>query len=85
MNGTEEDDVVLDYYYELLYENKNDENLDIQAYDHWSSDTKQDAWFTASCFEAVFMTINPKPHWIKIISDNSGHYHNLELMLIISH
>ncbi|UZO03157.1 uncharacterized protein OCT59_023569 [Rhizophagus irregularis] len=64
---------------------KIDEDLDIQAYDHWSSDTKQDAWFTASCFEAVFETINPKPRWIKIISDNGGHYHNSELMAIISH
>ena len=70
----------------VFQKDKNDnENLDIQAYDHWSSDTKQDAWFTASCFEAVFMTINPKPHWIKIISDNGGHYHNSELMTIISH
>ena len=63
----------------------NPEKLDIQAHDHWSSDTKQDAWFTASCFEAVFMTINSKPRWIKIISDNGGHYHNSELMMIISH
>ncbi|PKY35041.1 hypothetical protein RhiirB3_395950, partial [Rhizophagus irregularis] len=39
----------------------------------------------ASCFEAVFNTINPRPHWIKIISDNGGHYHNSELMAIISH
>ncbi|CAB4406085.1 unnamed protein product [Rhizophagus irregularis] len=31
------------------------------------------------------MTINPKPLWIKIISDNGGHYYNLELMAIISH
>jgi hypothetical protein len=63
----------------------NNEKLDIQAHDHWSSDTKQDAWFTASCFEAVFLTINPKPSWIKVISDNGRHYHNSELMIIISH
>ena len=70
----------------IFQKNKNNnEELDIQAYDHWSSDTKQDAWFTASCFEAVFMTMNPKPLWIKIISDNGGHYHNSELMAIISH
>ncbi|RHZ70346.1 hypothetical protein Glove_272g1 [Diversispora epigaea] len=31
------------------------------------------------------MMINPKPLWIKIISDNGGHYHNSELMTIISH
>ncbi|RHZ84259.1 hypothetical protein Glove_84g140 [Diversispora epigaea] len=41
--------------------------------------------FSTSCFESVFMTINPKPLWIKIISDNGGHYHNSELMTIISH
>ncbi|RHZ84344.1 hypothetical protein Glove_83g48 [Diversispora epigaea] len=63
----------------------NPEKLNVQAYDHWSSDIKQDTWFTASCFEAVFMTIDPKLRWIKIISDNGGHYHNSELMAIISH
>ncbi|RHZ81289.1 hypothetical protein Glove_122g140 [Diversispora epigaea] len=70
----------------IFQKDKNNyEKLDVQAYDHWSSDTKQDVWFTASCFESVFMTINPKPLWIKIISDNGGHYHNSELMTIISH
>ena len=59
--------------------------LDIRAYDHWSLDTKQDAWFTASAFEAVFETIDKKPEWIKIISDNGPHYHNLELMAIVSY
>ena len=69
----------------LIFQKKDNEKMDVQAYDHWSCDTKQDAWFTASCFEAVFNTINPCPHWIKIISDNGGHYHNSELMAIISH
>ena len=46
---------------------------------------KHDAVNQASCFEAVFNTINPCPCWIKIISDNGGHYHNSELMAIISH
>jgi hypothetical protein len=27
--------------------------LDVQAFDHWSTDTKQDAWFTASSFDTV--------------------------------
>ncbi|RIA92534.1 hypothetical protein C1645_820553 [Glomus cerebriforme] len=37
----------------IFQKDKNNyEKLDIQAHDHWSSDTKQDAWFTASCFEA---------------------------------
>jgi len=64
---------------------ENYEELDVQAYNHWSSDTKQDAWFTASYFESVFTTMDPKPLWVKIISDNGGHYHNSELMSIISH
>jgi len=38
----------------------NYKELDIRAYDHWSTDTKQDAWFTASSFEAVFETIKHK-------------------------
>ena len=29
--------------------------------------------------------MDPKPLWVKIISDNGGHYHNSELMAIISH
>jgi hypothetical protein len=29
--------------------------------------------------------MDPKPLWIKIISDNRGHYHNSELMTIINH
>ena len=57
----------------------------IEAYDHWSLDTKQDAWFTASAFEAVFETINKKPKWIKVISDNGPHYYNSELMAIVSY
>ncbi|RHZ49869.1 hypothetical protein Glove_510g27 [Diversispora epigaea] len=65
--------------------NTNSNELNIEAYDHWSLDTKQDAWFTASAFEAVFETIEKKPKWIKIISDNGPHYHNSELMAIISH
>ena len=46
---------------------------------------KQDAWFTASCFEIVFNNIEKKPKWIKIISDNGPHYHNSELMTIVAH
>ena len=63
----------------------NSSELNIAAYDHWSLDTKQDAWFTASCFEAVFETIEEKPKWISVISDNGSHYHNSELMAIIAH
>ena len=49
-------------YTTLIFQKKDNEKIDVQAYDHWSCDTKQDAWFTASCFEAVFNTINPHPH-----------------------
>ncbi|GES92530.1 hypothetical protein GLOIN_2v1772784 [Rhizophagus clarus] len=63
----------------------NNKELDVQAYDYWSADTKQDAWFTASYFEAVFTTIDSKPFWVKIIFDNRSHYHNSELMTIISY
>ena len=70
----------------LVFIKKNDcEELDIRAYDHWSTDTKQDAWFTASSFESVFETIKNKPKWIRIISDNGAHYHSSELMAIVSH
>ena len=54
--------------------------LNVQAFDHWSTDTKQDAWFTASFFDE---TLDPKPTWIKIFSDNGGHCHNSELMAIV--
>jgi len=30
--------------------------LDVHAFDHWSTDTKQDAWFTASSFDTIFET-----------------------------
>jgi hypothetical protein len=68
----------------LVFTRRDSSQLDVQAFDHWSTDTKQDAWFTASSFDAVFETLNPKPKWIKIFSDNGGHYHNSELMTIIS-
>ena len=67
-------------------DSKNSEDcLNISTYDHWSTDMKQDAWFTASCFEAVFNNIEKKPKWIKIISDNGPHYYNSELMTIVAH
>ena len=56
----------------------------IHAYDHWSADTRQDAWFTASSLDAVFASLNPKPKWVIIMSDNGPHYHNTEMMLVIS-
>ncbi|CAB5139640.1 unnamed protein product [Rhizophagus irregularis] len=50
----------------LVFTKKKDcKELDVRVYDHWSTDTKQDAWFTASSFEAVFETIKHKPKWIR--------------------
>ncbi|RHZ85233.1 hypothetical protein Glove_69g36 [Diversispora epigaea] len=60
-------------------------NFNIQAYNHWSNDTKQDAWFTASSLHGVIETLEKKPKWITIISDNGPHYHNTELMIILSY
>ncbi|RIA89366.1 hypothetical protein C1645_824999 [Glomus cerebriforme] len=58
--------------------------IEESPFDHWSTDTKQDAWFTASSFDAVFKILDPKPKWIKIFSDNGSHYHNSELMIIVA-
>ncbi|PKY29031.1 hypothetical protein RhiirB3_530235 [Rhizophagus irregularis] len=54
------------------------------AFDHWSTDTKQDAWFTISSFDSVFETLNPRPRWAEIVSDNGAHYHNSELIATIA-
>ena len=62
----------------------NSSQLDVQAFDHWSTDTKQDAWFSVSSFDAIFETLDPKPKWIKIFSDNGSYYHNSELMTIVA-
>jgi hypothetical protein len=68
----------------LLYTKNMEQNhLDVQVFDHWSNDIHQDAWFTASSLHTVIETINPKPKWITIMSDNGMHYHCTELMLII--
>ncbi|CAB4481821.1 unnamed protein product [Rhizophagus irregularis] len=54
--------------------------------DEWfGKHTKQDAWFTASSLHGVLETLEKKPKYITIISDNGGHYHNTELMIILSH
>ncbi|RHZ82620.1 hypothetical protein Glove_107g3 [Diversispora epigaea] len=59
----------------ILFFTKKDVIIEVQTFDHWSLDTRQDAWFTASSFDAVFETLEIKPEWIKIFSDNGGHYH----------
>ncbi|RHZ72722.1 hypothetical protein Glove_240g36 [Diversispora epigaea] len=70
--------------YSILMYTKQENNgkLNIAAFDHWSTDTKQDTWFTASSLHAVFEIMFNKPKWIILISDNGPHYHNTEMMLI---
>jgi len=58
--------------------------LELTTYNHWSDDTKQDAWFTASLFDIVFESLGTKSKWIKIITDNRPHYHYLQLMAIVT-
>lgn len=71
----------------VLVYTKNDDNttLNVEAFDHWSNDTKQDAWFTASSLHIVLENLEKKPKQVIIISDNGPHYHNSELMMILSH
>jgi hypothetical protein len=70
----------------LVYRKNQDiQNMNIEAFDHWSDDTKQDAWFTASSLHTVIENLEPRPKWITIISDNGPHYHNTQLMIILSH
>jgi hypothetical protein len=67
----------------LVYTKNMEQNqLNIQVFDHWSDDTHQDAWFTASSLQTVIETMNPKPKWITIMSDNGMHYHCTELMIL---
>ena len=68
----------------LVYTKANNHELEIKAFDHWSSDTVQDALFTASCFEVVFNSFEKKPKWVRILSDNGAHYHCAELMAMIT-
>ncbi|RIB06517.1 hypothetical protein C2G38_2216835 [Gigaspora rosea] len=62
----------------IYTQNAKTSNLDVQAYNHWSNDTKQDIWFTTSSLNAVIESLNPIPKWITIISDNGPHYHNTD-------
>ncbi len=70
----------------LVYK-KNDNyiTLNIEAFDHWSNNTKQNAWFTVSSLHAVLKNLKKKPKQVTVISDNSSHYYNSELMIILSH
>ena len=66
----------------IIINNNNSNELIIRAFDHWSDDGKQVAWFTASAFDEVLSKIEKKMLNIRIFSDNGGHYHNSELMVI---
>jgi hypothetical protein len=69
----------------LLYTKSNGSpEIDVEAIDHWSTDARQDAWFTASSLHSVIENLEIKPKWVSIISDNGPHYHNSELMIIMS-
>ena len=41
----------------IIINNNNSNELIIRAFDHWSDDGKQVAWFTASAFDAVLSKI----------------------------
>ncbi|GBC43995.2 hypothetical protein GLOIN_2v1884984 [Rhizophagus irregularis DAOM 181602=DAOM 197198] len=69
----------------LVYTKSSNSQIHIEAFDHWSCDAKQDAWFTASSLHGVIEVLDKKPEWISIISDNGPHYHNSELMIILSY
>ncbi|GES80407.1 hypothetical protein GLOIN_2v1790148 [Rhizophagus clarus] len=70
----------------LVYIRKEDSfELNIQAYDYWINDPYQDAWFTISSLYAVIESIKKKSEWVTIISNNGGHYHNADLMMILRH
>ncbi|PKK62153.1 hypothetical protein RhiirC2_790779 [Rhizophagus irregularis] len=69
----------------LVYSKNQESNeLEIQAFDHWSNDNRQDTWFTASSFDAVFTLLDLKPKWVIIMSDNGPHYHCSETMALVS-
>ncbi|EXX69092.1 hypothetical protein RirG_099080 [Rhizophagus irregularis DAOM 197198w] len=62
----------------------NSTKLQVQAFDNWSPDTRQDSWFTASSLHAVLETLDSRPESVIIMSDNGGHYHNADLMMIMA-
>ncbi|GBC02273.1 hypothetical protein RclHR1_04530015 [Rhizophagus clarus] len=72
-------------HFVLVYVKSNNSQICIEAFDHWTCDAKQDAWFTASSLHGVIEALDKKPEWISIISDNGSHYHNSELMIILSY
>ena len=46
----------------LIYtKNPKNNNLNMQAFDHWSGNTRQDGWFTAFSLHSVIETLEQKP------------------------
>ena len=68
----------------LVFTKCNTDQLNVQTFNYWSTDTKQDAWFTILSFDSVFETLDPRPQWIEILSDNGAHYYNSELITTIA-
>ena len=46
-------------------------------------DAHQDFWFIASSLHAVIESLENKPKWITIISNNGPHYYNTDLIMIL--
>ncbi len=84
MTGLErKDDHYIRFWYVYTKQTESSD-LYIQMFVHWSADTWQDSWFTASSLHAVLETLNPKPGSVIMMSDNGGHYHNADLIMIIT-
>ncbi|GET51900.1 hypothetical protein GLOIN_2v1880126 [Rhizophagus irregularis DAOM 181602=DAOM 197198] len=73
--------IIVDYKMKILPKSARETKI----FDHWSADTCQDAWFTASSLHAVIESLEVKPDWVTFLSDNGPHYHNADLMLILGH
>ncbi len=61
------------------------QKLNIYTYDYQLMDACQDFQFTAFLLHAVIESLENKSKWISIISDNSSHYYNADLIIILSH
>jgi hypothetical protein len=42
----------------LVFTKCNTDQLNVQAFNYWSTDTKQDVWFIISSFDSVFETLD---------------------------
>ncbi|RGB40551.1 hypothetical protein C1646_753127 [Rhizophagus diaphanus] len=60
--------LVCDYKMHILL--KSTRETKEQFFGKRGTDTKQDAWFTILSFDSVFETLNPRLHWIEVVSDN---------------